>query len=184
MDGTLTVPMFDFPRIKAEIGLPACEPILEAMEKMDPTQRRAAEIILHRHENEAAEAATLNPGCIELLQWLKSRGVRTALVTRNRRRSVETVLGRWGLSLDVLITREDGKFKPDPEPLLAACRRLEVEPQTAWMIGDGQYDIEAGLAAGIATVWVSHGKARPFAAEPWRQVRDLIELIKLMHCCA
>ena len=52
------------------------------------------------------------------------------------------------------------------------------------MIGDGQYDVEAGLAAGVRTVWVSHGKIRPFAAEPWRQVRDLPELLGLLCDCS
>ena len=52
------------------------------------------------------------------------------------------------------------------------------------MIGDGQYDVEAGAAAFVRTVWVSHGKPRPFAAEPWRTVRDLHELTALLRSVA
>jgi phosphoglycolate phosphatase-like HAD superfamily hydrolase len=48
------------------------------------------------------------------------------------------------------------------------------------MVGDGQYDVEAGAAAGVRTVWVSHGRERPFRAEPWRTVSDLCELQTLL----
>ena len=183
MDGTLTEPMLDFPRIKAEMGI-GKRPILEAMAEMDAQVRAAAEAVLMRHEEHAAENSTLNPGCRELLDWLAKRDIPTALITRNSRRSVETVLARHRLSLDVLVAREDGPFKPDPYPLLLACRRLGIAPLRSWMVGDGQYDVEAGAAAEIPTVWVSHGRPRPFAAQPSREVRDLSELLQLLEQAA
>ena len=51
------------------------------------------------------------------------------------------------------------------------------------MIGDGQYDVEAGIAAGMNTVWLSHDQPKPFTAEPWRVVRDLPELTALLRGC-
>lgn len=180
MDGTLTAPLLDFPRLKAEMGI-GDRPILEALADMPAEQRRVAEGVLHRYEDEAATASTLNAGCDVLLHWAASHRLGTALITRNRRQSVQTVLARHGLSLDVLITREDGPAKPDPHPLLRACQTLRVAPADAWMIGDGQYDVEAGVAAGIQTVWLSHGRLKPFAAEPWRTVRDLQELLALLR---
>ena len=179
MDGTLTCPMLDFPRIKAEMGIGA-RPILEALSEMDHDTRRAAEAVLLRHEEEAAIGSALNSGCRELLDWLARRDVRTALITRNSRASVTTVLRRHELRVDVTIAREDAAPKPDPQPLRLACEQLGVHPQETWMVGDGQYDVEAGLAAGIRTVWVSHGRPRPFRAEPWRTVRGLVELQTLL----
>ncbi len=182
MDGTLTAPMLDFPRIKAEMGIDD-RPILEALAELPAEARQRAQEVLHRHEEEAATASTLNEGCEPLLGLARSLSLRTALITRNSRRSVTTVLRRHGLRFDVLITREDGKFKPDPTPLLSACRQLSVDPSEAWMIGDGQYDVEAGLAAGIRTVWVSHGRQRAFGASPWKTVTDLGELTRLLAEC-
>ena len=118
-----------------------------------------------------------------MMTWLRARNVRSALITRNSRASVKAVLAKHGLSFDVLVTREDGRFKPDPEPLLRACERLGVSTDGAWMVGDGQYDVEAGIAAGVATVWVSHGKEKPFTATPWRVVRDLVELTGVLRDC-
>ncbi|HEV8378719.1 MAG TPA: HAD family hydrolase [Tepidisphaeraceae bacterium] len=182
MDGTITQPMLDFPRIKREMGI-GNQPILEALARMSEEERGAAEAVLHRHEEAAAANSTLNAGCKEMLAWLHRHRIDVAVITRNSRLSVKTVCQRHGLDFAVLITREDGEFKPDPAPLLEACRRLRAEKEDVWMVGDGQYDVEAGLAAGIATVWVSHGRIKPFAAEPWRVVQDLQELTALLEGC-
>lgn len=182
MDGTLTEPMLDFPRIKAEMGI-GTRPILEALADMSPEDRRTAEAILLRHEDQAAAESTLNPGCEALLDLVNDLGIRTALITRNSRQSLTTVLARHALSLEVLIAREDARPKPDPEALHRACRQLETPTSNAWMVGDGQYDIEAALAAGVGSVWLSHGRAKPFAAQPWQTVRDLVELSALLKRC-
>jgi HAD superfamily hydrolase (TIGR01509 family) len=182
MDGTLTEPMLDFPRIKAEMGIGE-RPILEALAEMSGPARAAAEAVLHRHEEEAATCSTLNGGCRELLAWLAERAVPFALITRNSAASVRTVVERHGLGVNVILTRADARPKPDPEALHLACRQLEVREADAWMVGDGQYDVEAGNAAGIHTVWVSHGRAKPFAAEPHRIVHDLHELAAVLRSC-
>lgn len=182
MDGTITEPMLDFPRIKREMGI-GSRPILEALAEMSESEREAAEAVLHRHEEEAALNSVLNLGCREMLQWLEKHGIRVAVITRNSRRSVKTVCEKHGLKFEVLITREDGKFKPDPAPLLEACGRLGVEKSEVWMVGDGQYDVEAARAAGIEAVWVSHGRIKPFAAEPRWVVKGLGELTAMLEGC-
>jgi HAD superfamily hydrolase (TIGR01509 family) len=180
MDGTLTRPMLDFPAIKSKMGI-GDRPILEAMAQMTPVQFARAQAVLHREEERAAAESTLNPGCAELLAWAREARLPVALITRNSRRSVDVVLSRHGLSIEVVITRDDGMFKPDPRPLLVACERLNAARRDAWMIGDGRHDIEAGLAAGMKTVWLSHGRCRDFAAEPWRTVADLHELLNVLR---
>ena len=180
MDGTLTEPMLVVPRIKAEMGIGG-RPILEALAEMDPAARAAAEAVLLRHEEDAAEGSTLNDGCNDVLAWLAQRRIPTALITRNSRASVATVLARHGLQVDVTVARDDAPPKPDPRPLLLACERLAVAPGDAWMVGDGQYDVEAGAAAAIPTVWVSHGREKPFDARPWQTVRDLCGLQALLE---
>ncbi|MCC7168709.1 MAG: HAD family hydrolase, partial [Rhodospirillales bacterium] len=87
------------------------------------------------------------------------------------------------LRFALLVTRELGAFKPSPEPLLHACRTLDVAPTDTWMVGDGQFDVEAGLAAGAHTIWLSHGRAKRFPAEPHRMVADLHELTRLLQDC-
>jgi HAD superfamily hydrolase (TIGR01549 family) len=172
MDGTLTVPALDFPQIKAEMGI-GTSPILEALAAMSPEQRERAESILHKYEDRVAANSVLNNGCDSLFSFIIEKRIPTALITRNTRRSVATFLERHSLTFDLLITREDPPYKPDPHPLLLACRKLSVDPADAWMIGDGVYDIEAARAADIKSIWISHNLPRPFAAEPWQTLPDL-----------
>jgi HAD superfamily hydrolase (TIGR01549 family) len=172
--------MLDFPRIKAEMGI-GQRPILEALAELNPVRREEAQAVLHRHEEIAAEQSCLNEGCEQLFQWIARSRLPHAVITRNSRRSAEVVLRRHGLGIDVVITRDDGVFKPDPAPLRLACQRLGVDPSLAWMIGDGAHDVEAGLAAGMKTVWLSHNHPRSFAATPWRTVADLPDLLNVLR---
>ena len=56
---------------------------------------------------------TLNPGCHELLDTVRKLGIRTALITRNSPLSVQTVVRRHALELELMITRDDARPKPE-----------------------------------------------------------------------
>lgn len=47
--------------------------------------------------------------------------------------------------------------KPHPAPLLEAARRLALHPADCIYVGDDRRDIEAGIAAGMATVAACYG---------------------------
>src|SRR5438128_7322232 len=98
MDGTLVSQELDFEAIRREIGLPPAAPLLEALAKLDVARRRAAEVILDRHERLAEERAQVIAGIPEFLAWLEVRSIRRAVFTRNSRQSATTVLGRCMLS--------------------------------------------------------------------------------------
>lgn len=177
MDGTLTKPVLNFGKIREEMGIAGGRPILEALAEMEGEVRRRAEEVLLRREREAAEAAELNEGCERVLGMLAAAGVRTGLVTRNSAESTRRVLEAHGLAFGAVVTREDEPYKPRPEPIVLAVERLggKVAREEIWMVGDGEHDIEAGVAAGVRTVWVSHGGERKFGAVPCVEVRDLLE---------
>lgn len=184
MDGTLTQPLLDFDRIRAELEIAPGQPILEAIAAMPDRRRASAMAILHRHEDDAAQQATLNPGCHNLLDWLGRQSIPTAIITRNSRTCAAVVVELHGLSPNVLITRDDAlPFKPDPAPLLEACRRLAVQPDQAWMVGDAVFDIQAGHRAGVHTVWISHGRRLHFVPAPHRTVTSLTALKDELVAC-
>jgi len=181
MDGTLTQDTIDFELIRQDLGF-GPEPILETIHRLSGEHRELCERKLLKWERHFADNSELNAGCLDLLDWLTARNISTALITRNTRSSVQTVLEKHGLQFEVQITREDGKFKPDPEPLWLACDRLGVKAADTWMVGDWKYDIEAGNAAGATSVWLSHGRSpRPFDAIPAITVRDLQELTTVLQ---
>ncbi len=180
MDGTLTEERISWDALRADLGVPPTGAILEAILAMSDAGRAKAEEILFHHEHQAAMRSTLNEGCRELLTWLDTRGIGRALITRNTRKSVQTVLDLHGLHFEVAITREDGNFKPDPSPLFEACARLDVSPEQVWMVGDWKYDIEAANAARIHGVWISYGRERVFDAVPDTVVPDLESLRQML----
>jgi HAD superfamily hydrolase (TIGR01509 family) len=152
LDGTLLVQGLDFGAIRAEISLPPVVPILETMEALPAAERERAFAILNRHEAEAAARSQLMPGAADLLAWLRGRGIRTGVLTRNSRVSVEAARRRHGLTFDAIVTREDHKPKPSPagvRHLMAACGAAAAETV---VVGDYRFDIEAGTGAGVRTI--------------------------------
>ena len=82
--------------------------------------------ILGRFEEEAAEISELNVDTRDVLEFLAARGIPSALVTRNSRRSTDCVLRKHAMSFRVVVTREDAPVKPRPEPLWLICEKLGV----------------------------------------------------------
>jgi len=170
MDGTLIRTTLDFDRIRHEIGLPP-GPILESLEAMTPQQRREAEMILQRHEAEAAATSELQPGAESVVGAIRRAGMPIALMTRNSATSVEMMYRRHRLAFDLVWTRDDGPMKPAPEPVLAICRRFEVDPAACWVVGDYHFDILCGRAAGARTVlMLEPQRTRP----PWADEADIV----------
>ncbi len=165
MDGTITEPLLDFPRIKSEIGIPPDRGLLESMSGMDEAARGRAEEILLKHELSAAAASTLNTGVREALDEIAARGMKVAVLTRNCRRSVEIVSAKHNLRFDSVVTREDSAPKPDPDGILLASRQMGVNPAECILVGDYEFDIRAGRAAGAITVLFSPD-GRTFPCEP------------------
>lgn len=181
LDGTLTRPYLDFGAIRAELAIAGGQPILEAMEGMTLPQRARVEAVLDRHEAEAAGNSELHDGAAEMLATLRSRGVRLGLLTRNSRRSVETVLAKHALAFDFIRTREDGAIKPSAEPVMAICRALGVAPARTLTVGDYLFDIQAGRAAGTRTaLMIGDGEPPPFAGDADYVIRQLSEILTIV----
>jgi phosphoglycolate phosphatase len=171
LDGTLVHAPIDFGRMKrevlAEVEAAGLNPdpfrrfdllrIIDAAEDAGagPDLRKRCEARLAAIEEEAAGAATVADGAFELLAWLGAAGVRVGIVTRNSPEAVAGVLRRFPLPHHVLLTRADTpRVKPDPLHLLLALERLGALPHQAVMVGDHRMDIQAGKAAGTATIGV------------------------------
>ena len=157
LDGTITRPHLNFQEIKSQVGAAPDEAmtLLEYMDTLAPEERKRADRILAQHEREAAENSQLRDGAGEFIESLRESGIRVAIHTRNSRPSVETVLRKHSISVDLVVTRDDAPPKPSPEPVLRICRALGVPPQESLMVGDFHYDVLAGRAAGAKTALLS-----------------------------
>jgi HAD superfamily hydrolase (TIGR01549 family) len=173
LDHTIVDTDLDFAAIRAEIGND--EPILEYRAAAGEAEKHRVDEILERHERRASETCRLCDGAAEILSFLRTRGIRTALLTRNSRQSVNTILARLGVRFDFIVSREDSTPKPSPEPIFLICNRLGVRPHETLVVGDYLYDVQAGHAAGARTILVHGPRRHSFVAEPDHEVASLHE---------
>lgn len=156
LDGTLADSQLDFDAMRREMELPPGMPILESLAHQPAAHAARCQEILHRHELAGAERATLLPGVAELFAVIERRGWRTAVATRNSREIAAATLHKLGLSVELVLTRDDGPVKPDPWAVQHACQQWGVLPAEIVVIGDYKFDIESGRAAGARTVLLTH----------------------------
>ncbi|MBE9080042.1 HAD family hydrolase [Romeria aff. gracilis LEGE 07310] len=172
MDGTLTVGIHDFDAIRRELGLPANEPILEALAQLSaaeavPLRRRLADI-----ETELAHRSQAQPGIHPLLSKLRSQGKRLGVLTRNGKQMAHTTLAACGLNdffaPENVLSRDCCAHKPSPDGILKLLDRWQAAPTEAVMVGDYKFDLMAGRNAGTATAYFdSTGEF------PWREYADV-----------
>lgn len=105
------------------------------------------------------EYGGLFPGLDKTLANLNSRGIQMAIVTGSQGSSLQP-LQEAGLMafFETVITGKDvEQRKPHPEGLLKCLTTLGVEAAEAVYVGDTPTDIQAGKAAGMASVAVLSG---------------------------
>lgn len=121
---------------------------------------KARELYRERIFSTYPDYLKLFPGTAEVLADLSSRGKKLAVVTSRRRHGLELFFETLGILryFSVTVTPEDTeRHKPDPEPALLAADRLGVRPGEAVFIGDAEFDIASGKAAGMDTAFVEWG---------------------------
>lgn len=181
LDGTITRPYLDFAKIRREIGVPDDMMILDFLDALEGDALAQARAKVDAWEADGAEASTLNDGVPELLKLLASRGIPTAVITRNTRRSVETVMQKHGIRFDAIVAADDAlPVKPSPEPVLHIARELGVDAGETLMVGDYLFDVACGRAAGATTVFVTNGTEPdddPGADVVIASMRELVDML-------
>ncbi|NLL36883.1 MAG: HAD family phosphatase [Fretibacterium sp.] len=99
----------------------------------------------------------VKPGLVELLDWLRGRGFRTAMATSSERRFVDFYLERSGIRhpFDVIVTGDMvTRSKPEPDIFLKAAEELRTEPVRCMVLEDSYNGIRAARAAGTVPVMI------------------------------
>lgn len=147
-------------------------------------------------EKKRMEKSFLFEGVSEVLEFLRSRGIKLGVMTRSSKEATELALRRNGIIdyFDSVVTREDvppEQLKPDPGQLLKITGRVGVPPTKTLVVGDHGYDVMAARAAGALSVLVTsqeYGRMSfSVPSDPHfriERIRDLTELVrKIMNTC-
>lgn len=114
--------------------------------------------------------ARIFPGLEDLLRDLRRAGWRIGTVTSKAQREAEILLVDLGVAdlFEVVVGDDDVRaLKPDPAPVIEACRQLGVAPEDVVMVGDTSFDIASAKRAGafaIGVLWGIHDAATLQAA--------------------
>jgi HAD superfamily hydrolase (TIGR01509 family) len=120
----------------------------------------------HHHE-----LASLYPGIVNLLEFLKSRGCLTALYTGKGIHTTMVTLEEFGLTryFDSIVTGNDVvHHKPSAEGIQKIMKQFNLKPDEVLMVGDSVADVKASHAAGInvaAVLWDSYAKEKVLQME-------------------
>lgn len=189
-DGTLTGPgLLDFNVMRKAVGCPQGRPVLEFINGMASQRKRAVALqALDAFEAEAARKSRPNDGAEEILEFLRTRGVKVGIISRNSLVSIRTALENFQRTrtedFSVILSRDDPfSPKPSPEGILAAARIMAVPVSQLLVVGDFVFDVEAGFKAGAITAFLtnrgsSHPCAHPadFTLEHLGDLRDIVSL--------
>ncbi len=129
-------------------------------------------------------------GIDAVLDDLDVRGVRWGIVTNKAARLTDPLVGLLHLDgrAGCVVSGDTTPYsKPHPAPLLHAAAALGVAPERAVYVGDDLRDIQAGHAAGMATIAAGYGYCgNDLAPQDWNadHVADttaaLLDLLRLV----
>ncbi|TPE50416.1 HAD-IA family hydrolase [Amaricoccus solimangrovi] len=158
-----------------------------APELPEATLERLAEgyrqaFVAARERGGAEAHAPLYPGAREALDRLRADpGVLLGVATGKARRGLDHVLESHDLR-DLFVTTQtadEHPSKPHPSMLETALVETGARAERAVMVGDTEFDIAMGRAAGFATIgvaWGYHPRARLEAAGADRVIEDFAAL--------
>ncbi|MDO6562582.1 HAD family hydrolase [Amphritea sp. 1_MG-2023] len=184
LDGTLTQPVHDFERIRAELGLPAGCDILATIAAHSKAEQQLLNRQLDEWEYFYADMVQPAVGVNAFLTWLGERGCCLGILTRNKRDVALRCLDVIGVGSlfdpAAVLGRDDALAKPNPQGIHLLLDQWQANSDQAVMVGDFRFDLEVGRAAGVATIHVDHRADRAWPKLTDLKVDTLAELHQLL----
>jgi len=205
LDGTLIGAKKPFSEIKSELrkklvslGIPQeyvgdLTPMYEGLIELSKKTGRPFEelySILVELETKRMEGSFPFGGAREILEFLRGRGVKLAIMTRSSKKATMKALKAHNLGgyFDVISTRDDvppGELKPNPGQLARILETLNVPPEKTFVVGDHGYDAIPAKELGALSVLVTDHDAGRMSfqveADANFEVKNLHHLRKLFE---
>jgi HAD superfamily hydrolase (TIGR01509 family) len=121
------------------------------------------------------------PGAKAILKELREREITHGIATSGRRPGIDASLEALEVPDDmVVVERGDvARAKPEPDLFIECARRLEVEPEDCYVIGDAVWDLLAARRARMLSIGLlsgGYGADELQGAGAFRVYRDAAEL--------
>src|SRR5258706_4162879 len=139
LDSTLTRPYLDFRKLRQQLNLPEGD-ILKWLEQRPPAEKARAQSLIETFEQDGVENVAWNDGAQETFDTVRKMGLPMAIVTRNSRASLVAACQHLGITVDVLVAREDAPPKTDPACIHHTASQLGVSVSYLLMVGDYRPD--------------------------------------------
>ncbi|MCR5652851.1 MAG: HAD family phosphatase [Ruminococcus sp.] len=127
----------------------------------------------------------IKDGLFELLDYLREKGIKTALCTSTTEPSAKRTLRISGTLkyFDALVCADDvSRGKPHPDPFLKAAEKLGLKPEECLALEDSINGIKSAHAAGMITVMIPDlieptDEIRPMCYKILPSLKNVIEII-------
>ena len=151
--------------------------------ELDPALLERLGLLHRKYYNERSHRTRPLPGARELLAYLTDNGIPWAVATSGRIETAGPVLKILGVdpARNIVITRDLVRYaKPDPDLFLAAAEKLDVDIETACVVGDAIWDMLAARRAralGIGLLSGGYGTDELERAGAYRVYEDPADLL-------
>jgi HAD superfamily hydrolase (TIGR01509 family) len=146
---------------KTIIGLPLNECFIRLLGVDDAMAEQCAEVYRRVFdEDNQPGVVTLFPHVLETLKAMHDRGMQLAICSSRARATLDAFVSTFQLEdyVGMVVGANDVQHhKPHPEPVQVILNHLGVRPEEALVVGDANYDILMGRAAGCRTCGVTYG---------------------------
>ncbi|KKZ62922.1 hypothetical protein EMCG_02768 [[Emmonsia] crescens] len=188
VDGTLCLPQnYMFQEMRSALGIDKSVDIIGHIRSLPTLKDRTAAITKVRDiEREAMIKQVPQPGLLELMDYVQSKGLKRALCTRNFEAPVNHLLTTHLPTHEFLpiITRDTPDLlpKPDPAGILHIAKEWGMKSEDLIMVGDSLDDMTAGHLAGATTILLlnDHNKALKEHEHTHFWVKRLDDIISIL----
>jgi HAD superfamily hydrolase (TIGR01549 family) len=148
LDGTLVRLPINYDKLREELKKITCindfHPIVDTVSKADGKTRKLVFAAWEKAELAVEKEISANEEGMKIYKAHADK--RKALVTLQGKAIVEAILKQFGLSFDVVVTREDALFRVDQ--LAKAAEQLKVKMQNVLFVGNTEGDSAAATKLG------------------------------------
>ena len=176
LDNTLVSCSMSFVKMRTAVNCPEGQDILTHVNNLpNEKQRHAQQTIIDIEVNDAHKSKAFK-GATELLSFLKTQKIPTAIITRNCEQAARIKLDKTAIDTDILITREHFPAKPDPSALQYVAQQWRNNTSELLFVGDYRYDLEAAFNAQMPSCLVHQQEIQDFTNLATFSSRDLVSL--------